>query len=443
MTTSPSIAALISVFSIFSISASADDPISFKGQIAPLLIQHCAACHGPRKAEGSFRVDSFERLATAGDSGTPGFVAGKPEGSELLRRLIATDPDERMPKEADPLPADAIAIVRRWIEQGAKYDAANPKAPLHSILPPPVHPGAPEKYRHRLPITALEYTPDGSQLIASGYHELTIWNTADGKLARRIPNIPQRTYALRFSPDGKTLALAGGSPGRQGEVRMLAWPSGELIRVVGLTGDVAFDLAWSPSGDRLATGGADNTVRIFAAESGALLKTIDSHADWVLAVAWNADGTRLATASRDKSAKTFDAAAGTLRTTFPGHSAPVRGVAFRPDGKELFSAGSDNKLLRWQESDAKKTSDVAIYGEEGGKLLIAGESLYTCAGDGIVREIKLADSKLVRDYRIASPVLSVSCHPASKRLAAGTFHGDVRIWNLEDGKEVITFAAAP
>lgn len=425
------------------LSLAAAAPVSFKAEIAPLLIEHCAACHGPRKAEGSFRVDTFERLAQAGDSGSAGYVAGQPDKSELLRRLISTDKEERMPKEAEPFSAEAIGLVRRWIAEGAKYDAADPKAPLPSILPPPSHPAAPEKYRHPLPITALEYTPDGSQLLASGYHELTIWNAADGKLARRVHHLPQRTYAIRFSPDAKILALAGGSPGRQGEVRLLAWPSCELVRVFGLTGDVAFDLAWSPKGDRLAVVGADNTVRLFDPNTGDLQRTIDSHADWVLAVAWNADGSRLATASRDKSAKTFDPIAGTLRATFPGHGQPVRGVAFHPGGKELYSTGSDGRLLRWQESDAKKLADVASFSEEGGKLLIAGDSLFAPSAEGILRQFKLADSKLVRDYRIGQPLLSVACHLATKRLAAGTFHGEIRIWNLDDGKEVITFAAAP
>ena len=54
----------------------AAEPVSFRKDIAPILLGNCLACHGPKKAEGSFRVDSYERLTAAGDTGTPGIKAG-------------------------------------------------------------------------------------------------------------------------------------------------------------------------------------------------------------------------------------------------------------------------------------------------------------------------------------------------------------------------------
>ena len=54
----------------------AEDPVSFRAQIAPVLINNCLACHGPKKAEGGYRVDNYERLLSEGDSGSVG-VKGK------------------------------------------------------------------------------------------------------------------------------------------------------------------------------------------------------------------------------------------------------------------------------------------------------------------------------------------------------------------------------
>ena len=89
--------------------------------------------------------------------------------------------------------------------------------------------------------------------VVGGYHELLFCNPADGALLRRLPNVGQRTYAIRYSPDGQLLAVACGAPGRLGEVRIFKPDTGELVRVLGMTSDVVFDCAFSPQGDRLAT----------------------------------------------------------------------------------------------------------------------------------------------------------------------------------------------
>jgi WD40 repeat protein len=294
-----------------------------------------------------------------------------------------------------------------------------------------------------MPVTAVAFSPDGSQVFVSGYHELTAWNTSDGKLARRIPGLGQRTFAIQFSPDGQLLAVACGTPGKHGEVRLLRPYSGELVKVLGMTSDVVYDCAFSPSGDRLATAAADGVVRVFDVATGSEQLTITSHSDWVFAVTWNKDGTQLATASRDKTAKVFDAKTGELLITYNGHNQPVRGVLFQPDGKQMYSAGSDNKLHRWAIADGKKAADAPL-GGEAYKLTPAGDNFLTSSADNKIRQFNAADQKLVKEFPGAKDwVLSTAYHPTTKRLAGGTFNGQVVIWNADDGKVVTTLMAAP
>ena len=49
----------------FACLAWAEDAVSFRAQVAPLLIENCLACHGPKKAEGGYRIDTFARLRVA------------------------------------------------------------------------------------------------------------------------------------------------------------------------------------------------------------------------------------------------------------------------------------------------------------------------------------------------------------------------------------------
>src|SRR5690348_9983524 len=82
--------------------------ISFSREIAPVLVKQCQACHGPEKAKGKYRLDSFARLKKAGESDEAPVVAGKPEQSHLYKLITAKDEDDRMPQKADPLPAGQV-----------------------------------------------------------------------------------------------------------------------------------------------------------------------------------------------------------------------------------------------------------------------------------------------------------------------------------------------
>lgn len=99
--------------------------IEFNRDIRPLLSDNCFFCHGPDKntREADLRLDTLEGLQ--GTDGGPGaIVPGKPDVSELLRRITASDPDLQMPpaKSGKTLTARDIALLKRWIEQGGEFE---------------------------------------------------------------------------------------------------------------------------------------------------------------------------------------------------------------------------------------------------------------------------------------------------------------------------------
>jgi len=421
----------------------AAEPVAFSRQVAPILLEQCLACHGPKKAEGGYRVDTYERAMAGGDSGD-GFTAGDHDGSEAFRRMVSDDKAERMPLEADPLPATTVAVLRQWIIEGAKFDGEDPKADLVSIVPPPEHPAAPEKYPATLPVTAMAFHPNGKEIFVGGYHEMTVWNTTDGALLRRIGNAGQRTYSLEVSPDGKLLAAASGAPGKIGEVRLYDLASGELVRAFGRTSDVVFAARFDPEGKRIAAVSADGKGRIYSVENGAELSAITSHSDWIQAVAWSPDGKRLATASRDKTAKVFEVESGDLLATYSKHEADVRGVAFHPDGEQVYSAAADNRVRRWKISDTEKAEEVVRCEGEVFFLQTVGKSLLVTAADKKVRRFEADTKKAIRTYEgLNDWALTVAMEPSNKQIAAGAFDGEVKIWNAETGEEITSFLAAP
>ncbi|MBC8325900.1 MAG: hypothetical protein H8E27_09775 [Verrucomicrobia subdivision 3 bacterium] len=416
--------------------------ISFRRDLAPVLVQKCLACHGPKKAKGSYRVDTFAKVLMPGDTDEPMVTAGKPDMSELFYRLSTDDADERMPQDDDPLPPEVVAKFRQWIEAGAKYDGGDPKALLSTILPAPRHPDPPAKYPRAVPITALTFSADGQSVFVSGYHEVSVWGAGDGKLQRRIAREGERTYGLSASPDGKWLATASGQPGRLGEVRLFEASTGKLDRVLATAPDVMLDVAFDPAGQRLVAGGADGQVLVIDLASRKVTHTLGLHSDWVNAVTWDDNGSRFATASRDHTAKVFDLAANKSLVTFAGHGKNVRGIAFHPGGRELYSSGMDKKVQLWRISDGKRVRDIG-FSAELFKLVRHDKVLVVPAADNRVRRYQANNLNPLGDFALEDWAVSVAISPDGKHLAAGGFNGQVRIWNLEDGKELNTFIAIP
>jgi hypothetical protein len=87
-----------------------------------LLERHCFDCHGPKKARGALRLDLRDR-ALRGGNGGPAVIPGNGEQSPLVRRLLGLDGEDRMPLDKAPLPEADVALIRRWIDEGAPWPA--------------------------------------------------------------------------------------------------------------------------------------------------------------------------------------------------------------------------------------------------------------------------------------------------------------------------------
>lgn len=414
--------------------------VSFAKQVAPIFSQRCLACHNARTAKGRLNMETFANLMKGGENGLS-VEANKP-GSSLLQTMIE---DHSMPKDADPLTAEQIALVKKWIETGARLDAGiATNATLITIIPKLKQAAPPESYRVPVPVMALAFSPDGNLLATSGYREVLLWNPADGQLVRRISNLAERPHDIKFTADGKTLAVAAGTPGQMGEVKFFSVDNGELIADLFTTDDEVFAVSFSPDGTRLAAASADRSIRLFDVATRQQQKLIEDHADWVMDVAWSPDGKKIATASRDKTSKVFDSTTGESQSTFNGHGQPVFGVGFLPDGNSVATSGRDNRIRVWAVADAKQAREIG-FGGEVFRIRTTPEGMsFAGSADKTARQHNLTNGQQVRQFGPHNDwVYAVDYHAGSKRVASGSHDGEVRIWNAEDGKELVKFIAAP
>ncbi len=414
--------------------------VSFSHSVAPIFAKRCLACHNARTAKGRYNMENFAAILKGGESGEA------VKAGDAASNILALLKDGSMPKDADPLTKEQIAIIEKWIATGATLNAGiELNAPLIRIIPKEIQPLAPEKYPVPVPVTAVAFNADGSLLATSGYHEINLWNPADGALVRRITNVAERVYDLEFSADGKQLFVAAGTPAQLGEVKAFNVENGQLLGDWVSTDDAVFAIALSPDGTKLASGGADRAIRVFEVTTGKELLSIEDHADWVMDVAWSPDGTKLASASRDKTAKVFDVKTGDSLVTFNAHAQPVFGVGFSPDGAQVISSGGDKQIRIWNVTDAAAVRAIGGFGGDVFRIATTKEGMiYSSSADKTARIHKFADGAQV--FSLAGHtdwVYSVGFNAASKRVAAGSYTGEVRIWNVEDGKETKMFVAAP
>ncbi|CAN5332064.1 PSD1 and planctomycete cytochrome C domain-containing protein [soil metagenome] len=133
-------------------AASGDKTISFDRDIRPILSNNCYRCHGPddKERKADLRLDIKDGLF--GDLGGHVAVApGKPEDSELLRRVVTTEPGEQMPppKAGKALTPAERELLTRWIKQGAPYNR-------HWSYVKPVRPALPVVRDTNWPINPID-----------------------------------------------------------------------------------------------------------------------------------------------------------------------------------------------------------------------------------------------------------------------------------------------
>ena len=290
------------------------------------------------------------------------------------------------------------------------------------------------------PVTALRFSPDGKHLLISRPRAIEVRAlNVDAKL-RKIPCSFDKVMAFAFSPDGKTLAVAGGSPGDIGGVHLLDWPSGKVRGKWDVFEDVATCVAFGPFVN-FAAGSADHSlVLLDERREGRVAKRFEGHTKAVRGVAFVPGGKSLVSVSTDRTVKWWAVSTNKLERSFGNHLGPVHAVAFRPHAVPAFCATvSDDKTARvWQPAIGRMVRIVRGHG--GPVFAVAfsadGQRFYSIGQEGIGRIIDADSDQVLHKWQAHNDWTYALAVGPNGLLATGDWRGRVKLWLVNDDKVV-------
>ena len=472
------------------------EKISYFEDIRPLFQEKCQGCHQPAKAKGDYVMTDVAKLLSGGETGAA-VVAHKPKESFLVEQITPVDGEVEMPPKDDPFTGAQIALIEKWIVEGAVDDTPANAKQRYDQDHPPVYAVPPV-------ITSLDYSPDGKLLAVAGFHEVLLHKGDGTGLVARLVGLSERIESVSFSPDGKRLLVAGGLPGRMGEIQIWDVAKRELEMSKPVGPDTAYGASWSPDGKLVSFGLPDNTVRAIDATSGKQVLLMGGHSDWVLDTDFSLKGDHLVSVGRDMSTKlthieterfidnvssiTPGALKGGINTVvghptldhilvggsdgvpqiyrlkretvrkigdnanlirrFPAMDGRIWDVAFQADGKRFAAVSSLNGKgminIYKSEYDATITPELKKAMETVRRNPDAKAT--KTAQEKLIDEFQTRGAEQLQSVKIDAAVFSVAFSPDGKTVATGADDGKIRFIDAATGKEklaLVPVAVAP
>ncbi len=257
------------------------------------------------------------------------------------------------------------------------------------------------------PFTAVAFSPDYQQVLLGSQRGMEVRSWPELSFETTIPTELIHVHDMCFSPDGKMLLAAGGSPAEKGVVEMLSWPDRKLVRRLECHEDVIYAVGWSPDGLRWATASGDGICQVFEMNSGRKLSKYEGHSRAVLSLRFTLDGQTIASCGVDQMLRLWDSKTGKHVRTLDNHVGSVTGLAIRPSNVNR---------------DRYSTDEVPQKNSDSSTALLA-----TISEDKTVRLWQPAIGRLMRFTRLPSIPRALAWSVSGDRLFVGCNDGHVRV----------------
>ncbi|MFB9431922.1 nSTAND1 domain-containing NTPase [Streptoalloteichus tenebrarius] len=315
---------------------------------------------------------------------------------------------------------------------------------------------------HTQAVQFVAFSGDGATVVSSSPKDRTVrvWDVASHSERNAISFLgANRPGGLALGPDGARLVVGGATRALHVWDVRLGQQLGDLATQV----NAEYQVAFAPSGHRVATAGGDGVVRLWQFRQVVL----SEHTDAVTDVATDRSGRLVATVSSDRSVRLWDASRREQVRVLTGHTAAVRAVDFSPDGSLLATASDDATVRVW---DVGTGETRAVLRDPDGQGL--GRVVFSPDGRHLATlrlRLRPDGTPLPDDAKEAEPVVwelgggrvrarltgetraeAIAFSPDGQVLATGGAEGRIRLWSAADarvtgeirGPEQVVYAVA-
>jgi WD40 repeat protein len=386
--------------------------LDFYKDIHPFLESNCIPCHNKTTTKAKLNLESPALLRKGGESG-PGALPGKGAESLVFQSAAHLGDSVMPPKDnksgATSLKPEQLAMLRTWIDQGAK-DSVKRSQPV-ALRPLP---------KRVQPIHSVAVAPDGRFAACSRGDRLYLYDLgarelsatlADPALSSRAAHV-EMVHSLDFSRDGQLLASGGFR-----EVKIWRKQSGGIVRAPldGLQGAVRSAL--SPDGKRLLLVDPAGRVRCVGVEKGGAQRDFEGVSGESLgAFCFSPDGNSAGFCLKDGSLRVLSVGSGELPKQIQT-TAGVKAVAWSGDAKTLLLATAGSVQI-WSQEAASLVREIKVAGPEATAFSGDGKFLVVGCADGVVRVFEAASGAAGLELKAASAQLPKITEAESKAARA-------------------------
>jgi len=426
-------------------------PVDFGKEVMPILKRNCLACHQKAVAEGGLVLESLASILKGGDSGTA--VIAKDAGSSLLMTRTTGEVEPLMPPEdndvgAVPLTAEELGLLHLWIEQGA---IGGNDVESESITWQPIS----ESMRS---VYAMDVSPDGGRfafgrgnrvLVADLNNPVDISPLVDSSLGLGPVADVDLIQSIAFSPDGNRVATGGFRTVRlwKRTPKILSdadTPLSKSAQAFNSSQGMAFDETCTT----VAIINAIGDVEVWDLATNVRRATIDGQRERIIGLAWAGTAGRLLVADESGRVTVYDGISGDelaaidLETSIEQLTACSDGVHLAVIDQErrvqllrLVAASGETPasvaVVHKSVADVSDATAVALLSNPTLMLAVASES----------RGVVLIDpmtSQVARTIDAGAIVDAIALSSDESKLVTGSRDASARVWNVADGTLLAT-----
>ncbi len=282
---------------------------------------------------------------------------------------------------------------------------------------------------HYYGVLSLSFSPDGKTIASAGGDKTVKLWSLDGNLLQTLRGHEKQVNSVVWSPNGHMLATASNDK----TVRL--WNvEGKLIRTLQGHNQAVYSVVWSPDGKTIASASNDKTARLWSLDGKAL--KILPHKDGVSSVSFSPDSKTITSTSWDGTIKFWNLD-GKLLKAFKGHSTPIDSVVWSPDGKTIATGSRDKTVKLWHR-EGKLFQTLKGHSDSVKRISFSPDSRTVATASKDKTVILWSRDKGIRQLTLKGHnerVNSVVWSPDGKTIASATQDNTVKLWRF-GGKEL-------